>query len=185
MDILVIVGIVIGSIIVVSIGLYAFIALNLMSYTATGSETLNPVETVKGKALVVYDPGLSGAAKKAANDIAEDLESKGYEVDIAGVRSKTAANAQDYDIIIAGGPIYWGKVSNSIDKYIKTIKVPENVKIGVFGTTGSSKLHNEDIESLEKQVALSLSDSKAITKTLRSGEANKKDCLDFVSGLVQ
>jgi flavorubredoxin len=185
MDILTIIGLVIGLIIVVAIVAMAFIAFDLMSYTATGSETLNPAGNSKGNALVVYDPGLSGAGKKAAMDIAEDLKSKGYKVDLAGVRSKTAVSKLDYDIIIAGGPMYWGKVSKSIDTYLKTLKLPENVKIGVFGTTGSVEFHDEDIASLEKQVASNLSDSKAVTKTLRSGEANKKDCEDFVFTVTQ
>ena len=186
MDLLIIIGLVILLIIVASIAAFAFITLDLMSYTATGSKTLSPARSPKGNALVVYGPGLSGAAKKAANDIAEDIKSKGYKVDLAGVRSKTAANISDYNIIIAGGPMYWGKVSSSIDKYLKTLKLPEDTKIGVFGTTGSAELHKEDMASLEKQVTSNLSDNKsAVTKTLRSGEANKKDCMDFVSALVQ
>lgn len=184
MDILFIIGLIIGLIIVVSIGLYAVIALNIMSYTATGGKTLSPVGEANGKALVVYDPGLSRAAKKAANDIAEDLKSKGYEVDLAGVKSKTAASAEDYDVIIAGGPMYWGKVSSSIDTYLKTLNVSESVKIGVFGTTGSSEFHEEDMKSFEKQVTSKLN-RKAVIKTLRSGEANKKDCMDFVSAVMQ
>jgi len=178
MDLIFIIGLIIGLIIVVSIGLYAVIALNLMSYTATSSQNISPDRTTKGKARVVYDPGLSGEAKKAAKDIAEELQSKGYSVDLAGVKSKTTANTQNYDIIIAGGPMYWGKVSNSIDKYLKTLKPQNNVKLGVFGTTGSSKLHEEDMVSLEKQVASNLN-REVIIKTLRSGEASKKDIMDF------
>ena len=109
MDLLIIVGLVIVLIIVASIAAFAFITLDLMSYTATGSKTLSLARSPKGNALVVYGPGLSGAAKKAANDIAEDIKFKGYKVDLAGVRSKTAANISDYNIIIAGGPMYWEK----------------------------------------------------------------------------
>jgi menaquinone-dependent protoporphyrinogen IX oxidase len=183
MDLIIIVGLVIVLIIVVSIILLSFIVLDLISYTATGSETLSPARSSKGNAMIVYNPGLSGAAKKAANDIAEELKSKGYKVDLAGVKSKIAANTSDYNIIIAGGPMYWGKVSSSIDSYLKTLKLPKDVKIGVFGTTGSVELNNEDIASLEKQVASTLK-KEAVTKTLRSGEANKKDCEDFVSAVI-
>lgn len=183
MDILTIVGLIIGLIIIVSIGLYAVIALNIMSYMATGSKTLSPEGTAKGKALVVYDPGLSGAAKKAADDIAGDIKSKGYKVDLAGVRSKTAADTSGYDIIIAGGPMYWGKVSKSVDTYLKSLKVPGDVKIGVFGTTGSSEFHEEDINSFGNQVADL--NRKVVIKTLRSGEATKKDIMDFVSVVVK
>lgn len=164
MDLLIIVGSIIVLIIVISILSYGFIALDLMSYTATSSKTLSPSRTPKGNALVVYTPGLSGAAKKAANDIAEEIKSKDYKVDLAGVKSKTASNTADYDIIIAGGPVYWGKVSTSIDKYLKTIKPVEGAKIGVFGTTGSSELHEEDMASLERQVASNLN-KEAVVNT--------------------
>lgn len=184
MDLLIIVGLAILLIIVVSIALFAFIALDLMSYTATGSKTLSPARTTNGNALVIYDPGLSGAAKKAANDIAEDLKSKGYKVDLAGVRSKTATNTGDYDIIIAGGPMYWGKVSKSVDAYLKSLKVPEDVKIGVFGTTGSPEFHDEDIKSFKKQVTMNLNRT-AVTKTLRSGEATRTDGIDLISAVTQ
>lgn len=183
MNILIIIGLIIGLIIIIAIVAMAFIAFDLMSYAATGSETLNPAGSPKGNALIVYSPGLSGAGKEAAGDIAEDLKSKGYKVDLAGVRSKTAANTSGYDIIIAGGPMYWGKVSKSVDTYMKTLNVPENVKVGVFGTTGSTELHNEDIESLEKQVSTNIN-RKAAIKTLRSGEATKKDIMDFDSAII-
>jgi menaquinone-dependent protoporphyrinogen IX oxidase len=184
MDLIIIVGLVIVLIIVVLFAAWSLIALDIMSYTATGSETLIPAKNSKGNALVVYNPGLSGAAKKSANDIAAELKSKGYKVDLAGVKSKIAANTSDYNIIIAGGPMYWGKVSKSIDTYLKTLKLPEDVKIGVFATTGSVEFHDEDIASLEKQVASNLK-KEAVTKTLRSGEANKKDCEDFVFTVTQ
>ena len=48
-----------------------------MSYTATKTETLNPSVTPIGNALVVYDPGISGAAKDLATVIASDYKSKG------------------------------------------------------------------------------------------------------------
>ena len=184
MDLLIIIGSVILLIIVVSIAIFAFIALDLMSYTARDSKSLSPSGNTKGNALVVYSPGFSGAARKAANDIADDIKSKGYKVDLAGVRSKTAANTSNYDIIIAGGPMYWGKVSKSIDTYLKSLKAAEDVKIGVFGTTGSPEFHDEDIASLEKQVTSSIN-RKTVTKTLRSGEATKNDCMDFISAVMQ
>jgi menaquinone-dependent protoporphyrinogen IX oxidase len=186
MDLIIIVGSVIVLIIVVLIAAWGFINLDIISYTAICSKTLNPNGSLKGNARIVYNPGLSGAAMKAANDIAEDIKTKGYKVDLSGVRSKNTAKTSEYDIIIAGGPMYWGKVSNSIDKYLKNIKLPKDTELGVFATTGSTELHNDDIASLEKQVASNLSENKkAVTKTLRSGEINKKDCIDFVSAVMQ
>ncbi len=61
---LVVIGIIL--IIALAIAIPAFLYMDVMSYTATGSETLNPAGASAGRALVVYDPGVSGAAKNAA-----------------------------------------------------------------------------------------------------------------------
>src|SRR5512144_1915096 len=53
---------------------------DIMSYTDKSSQILSPAGTPVGKALVIYNPGVSGAAKNAAAEIAGDLQSKGYTV---------------------------------------------------------------------------------------------------------
>ncbi len=159
-----------------------------MSLTDTGSQVLSPAETPVGKALVVYNPGLSGAAKKAAAEIAGDLRSKGYAVTLGGIKSPAAANISGYDVVIAGGPMYWGRVSNSVDSYLKALNPQKDVAIGVFGTTGAPQFNDGDIASFGEQVATDLGgfalDKKAATKTIRSGDAANTDCSDFVSAVV-
>jgi hypothetical protein len=41
----------------------AIVFLDVVAYTATASETLTPTGTSAGRAIVIYDPGLSGTAK--------------------------------------------------------------------------------------------------------------------------
>ena len=77
-------------IMVVSFG--AIIFLDLAAYTATGSQTLTPTGTSVGKAIVIYDPGLSGTAKGVADKVASDLQAKGYDVTLAGIKSSAAAH---------------------------------------------------------------------------------------------
>ncbi len=85
------VGIVVLVVIVVlTVAVVAVFALDLSSYAATGSQTLSPVGTSVGKALVIYDPGVSGAPKQDATKIADDLQAKGYTIVLAGVRSGMA-----------------------------------------------------------------------------------------------
>ncbi len=162
---------------------------DVMSYTAPGSKTLSPAGASAGKALVVYNPGLSGAAKGAAERIASDLQSKGYTVNLAGIKSADAANISGYDVIIAGGPMYWGLVSNSVDAYLKGLKPQKDVALGVFGTTGSPEFHDSDIASFGKQVAAcpcsDMLNKTAVTKTIRSGDAANTDCADFISAVLQ
>jgi flavodoxin len=124
-----------------------------MSYTATGSETLEPEGTPVGKALVVYSPGLSGQAEAAAREIAEALRSEGYLVELAGVRSGEASNLTGYDVLIAGGPMYGGKVSSSIAEYLDDAEWQEGLRLGVFSTTGGSQHDEKAYDSLSDQVA--------------------------------
>ena len=189
MNRIMIVGLIIVLIVVVIIAGMGFIILDVMSYTATGSETLSPTGTSAGHALVVYNPGVSGEAKNAAVKIASDLRTKGYEVKLAGVRSATAANTSGYDIIIAGGPDYFSKVSSSVEAYLKAITLQKDEKLGVFATTGSSQFHNEDIASLGKQVTSLLGNSpqnkNVVIKEIRAGDASNTDCADLVSAILQ
>jgi flavorubredoxin len=168
-------------IIVLFVSAFAAIGLDLSSLGATGSETLNPTGTPTGRALVVYSPGFSGAAKQDATKIADDLQTKGYTVILAGVRSETAGNNSDYNIVVAGGPMYWGQVSSSIDGYLKTL--PNNAKLGVFGSTGSSTLAESDYTSLKQQVASDTHNENAAVKLIRDGNETN-DCADLVSILV-
>lgn len=161
---------------------------DVMSYTDTGSKVLSPAGTPVGKALVVYNPGLSGAAKTAAAGVTDDLQSKGYAVTLGGIKSAAAANISGYDVVIAGGPMYWSGVSNSVDAYLKTLKPQKDAAVGVFGTTGSPQFHDGDIAMFGEQVTTDLGsvtlDKKAATKTIHSGDAGNTDCLDFVSAVL-
>ncbi len=188
MNLIVIAGIIIGIIVLALIAAGVLFCGDIMSYTAPGSKTLSSNGTSVGKALVAYNPGLSGEAKKAAELIAEDLQSKGYTVTLAGVKSSEAANISGYDVIIAGGPMYFGRVSNSVDGYLNGLKPEKDVEIGVFGTTGSDQFHDEDIASLGKQVTavagISSLNKTAVAKTLRSGDSFNADCSGFVSAVL-
>jgi flavodoxin len=182
METLRIIGIIILIVVVLVVLMFAVINFDLMSYTATGSETLNPAGTSIGSALVVYSPGLSGAAKQAATIIAHDLQAKNYTVVLAGVRSGIVSDTSGYDLIVAGGPVYWAKVSSSIDGYLRTL--PNNIRLGVFGTTGSSSYVESDLTSLREQVASDTHNEKAIIKLVLAGNETN-DCADLVSTLMQ
>ena len=156
---------------------------DIASYTATGSETLSPTGASIGNAMVVYNPGLSGAAKDAAKQIAGDLQVKGYTVTLAGIKSSAAANTSGYDVIVAGGPMYFGRVSNSVDAYLNGLKALGSVKIGAFATTGSAQFNDGDIASFGKQVAADLNRT-AVAQTIRNGNATGGDCLAFVAAVA-
>jgi len=163
-------------------GTFAAISGDWSNLGATGSETLTPSGASVGEALVVYSPGFSGAAKDAAAIIANDLQERGYTVDLAGVRSEKAADKSGYNIIVAGGAMYWGQVSSSIDGYLKTL--PSGVKIGAFGTTGSSEYQESDFDSFKQQVVSNTNNENAVVKLILAG-TETADCADLVSKLTQ
>ena len=141
------------------------------------------MEHLVGRALVVYNPGLSGSAKQAATIIAGDLQTKGYTVDLAGVRSKTATNTSSYDIIVVGGPMYFGKATSSIEGYLKTLTLQQPVKLGVFVTTGSSQYQESDFLSLQQQVASATTHQATIRMILNGNET--QNCADLTTALLQ
>lgn len=179
------IGLIIGLLIVIFIISAVFIFLDLMSYTASSFKSLSPTGNVTGRALVVYTPGISGIARKAADEIASKLSSNGYDVDLAGVR-KAPASTSGYDLVIAGGPMYFGKLTRSMEAYLKKLKLHQEVKLGVFTTTGSGQFHEQDFQFLTKQVETLVDTSKKPTiKLIRSQDKTQEDLTALVSETIQ
>jgi flavodoxin len=179
-----------GSVIILAIiALFAtmsFVIFDIMGNTATSSEILKPAGLATGKALVVYNPGITGNSKDVASKIASALQSKGYEVMLSGVKSQAAADPSGYDVIIVGGPIYAGNASSTIKSYLESLSLSDNTKIAVFAT-GSAKVNMNDPKALMKEVTSLPDDSilkiKAIMKVLPEDDADKK-CADFVTAIL-
>ena len=165
----------------------AIVFLDVAAYTATGSETLSPAGTSVGKALVVYDPGLSGAAKDAASKIANGLQSKGYTVDFAGIKSGAAANISGYNVIVVGGPIYAGSPTSSVKAFLNSLNPAQGVKVGVFGS-GQGPQDTNDTALVAKEVAALPNDSSltlsAVAKIGSSEDLNMRSA-DFVNQLLK
>jgi len=179
---------VVVTLLAISIAVVAFAALDLITYTATQSETLEPLNAPIGKALVVYNPGLSGQAKQAARIIAEELRSEGYIVTLAGVRSSAADNISDFSVIIVGGPLYGGTVSSSIADYLRGLEPIQGSRLGVFATTGSSSYENSSYVAFKENVGSLLNSSsleKGIGVKLILTVDVQKDCADFVSEVLE
>jgi flavodoxin len=137
----------------VTVAVLAVAMLDLVSYTATGSQTFDPDGTPVGKALVVYDPGLSGQARQAALEMGQSLRAGGYAVTVAGVRSEAADNTSGYGIIIVGGPMYGGKTSSSIADYLEALQPQGQQRLGVYTTTGGTTYDEHALGILKDQVS--------------------------------
>ena len=109
---------------------------DLMSYTATGHETLTPDNNVKGKTLIVYDPGIMGMGQHSAHWMGEDLRTRGYSVNISGIRSPGIENATENDMVIVIGPTYFGGPTGPITSYLNKVQIKSDAKVGVYSISG-------------------------------------------------
>jgi len=165
----------------------AVIFLDVAAFTATGSETLQPDGTPLAKALVVYDPGLSGSAKTVAYKVALDLQAQGCTVNFAGIKSGTAANTTGYNIVVAGGPIYAGAPTGSVKDFLTNLNPAGTSKVGVFGS-GQGATSPEDVAAIRNAVP-ALQDGGALANAVvvKIGQSEDLDAraADFVSQLLQ
>jgi len=138
-------------IIVVAFG--AIILLDVAAYTATGLQTLTPTGISIGKAIVIYDPGLSGTAKGVADKVAVDLQTKSYTVTLAGIKSSAAGTMTGYNIIVIGGPVYAGGLASSAKGAVESLVLNngQGAKIDVFGS-GSGATSPEDIAQIRQSI---------------------------------
>ena len=184
MKTLMIIGIGIILVVVIALGAIAYISYD-MGNRATVSETLNPNGAIVGNALVVYDPSITGNTKNAASLIASDLQSRGYKIDLVGMKNEKAGNISAYDVIVVGGPIYGGNTGDAVKKYLETLKPAKNIKIGVFATGDT---HTTDEAMIKRQVA-SIPENNtlqinAVTAISMNDDKTKK-CVVFVDNLLK
>lgn len=137
------------TIIVVAFGAVFF--LDLSAYMAGGTKTLMPSGASTGNALVVYDPGLSGAATKVAEKVAVQLQEKGYTVTLAGIKSAEAADTVSYSVIVAGGPIYAGGPTSSVKDFLGSLNPNQGAAVGVFGS-GQGATTPDDVAAIKSAV---------------------------------
>jgi flavodoxin len=129
----------------------AVFLLDIAAYTATSSQTLTPEGTSVGTALVLYDPGLSGATTRVAEKIAANLQAKGYTVTLAGIKSSAATNTESYSVIVAGSPIYAGGPTSSVKDFLGTLNPSSETSIGVFGS-GQGSTTPDDVEMIQNAI---------------------------------
>jgi len=174
-------------IIIAVVAFGAIVFLDVAGYMATGSQTLTPTGTSFGKAIVIYDPGLSGTAKGVADKVAIDLQAKGYTVTLAGVKSSVATNTKGYDIIVIGGPVYAGGLASSAKAAVESLVLnhEQGAKIGVFGS-GSGATSPEDIAQIRQSIPERSDETlqNIITVKIGSGEDLNARAQDFVNQLV-
>ncbi|MGD6852222.1 MAG: hypothetical protein ACQCN6_09215 [Candidatus Bathyarchaeia archaeon] len=130
---------------------FSLVIFDVPGSLATGTHPL-PNGAATGKAIVVYDPGLTGGAKDIATKIGYNLQDAGYDVLLAGVKSSSAADLSGYDVVVVGGPIYAGKPASTIQAYLDSFTPQADAKIGAFDY-GSAKIDNANQIAVQQDVA--------------------------------
>jgi flavodoxin len=160
-------------IVVVAFG--AFFFLDLVAFTATGSKTLTPQGSSVGDALVVYDPGLSGATTRVAEKVAAYLQTQGYTVTLAGIKSSAAANTAGYKVIVTGSPIYAGAPTSSVKEFLNGLNPVSGTMVGVFGS-GQGSTSADDIAQIRNAVpALQFDGALSGTVVVKIGQNEDLD----------
>jgi flavorubredoxin len=175
-----IIGIILGVIILI------FVVVWIIGHSGSSdSEILKPDGAITGKALVVYDPGLSGGTKTAATYMAEDLTTKGYEVKLASVKSGNLSDLSGYNFLIVGSPTYGAKPTEPITSYLNSLENQNNITAGVFALSAGDK---QDAEIVMKGIL----ENKSITVkvAVKYGNsafglsADRSKCSNFVSQVL-
>jgi flavodoxin len=181
------IGLVIVIILVIIFAIFAALfVLDIVAYTATGSQILTPDGTAVGKALVLYDPGLSGTASKVATKVAEDLQAQNYTVHLLGIKNADASYTTGFDIVVVGGPIYAGSPTASVKDAVNNLHPDVGSVVGVFGS-GQGATSAEDIAQIKAAIpALGSSGSLSSAVVVKIGESEDLDARaqDFVNQLV-
>jgi len=176
-----IVIIVFAVLVVSSIVGFGLVVLDVSGAFATGTHTL-PNGAAVDTAIVVYDPGLSGGAKDAATKIGYNLQTAGYTVVLAGVKSSTAANVSSYGVVVVGGPIYAGSASSSVKEYLMGLSVVSGTKVGVFGYGSVSVDDSGVLDEVAPLPSTSSLTFDAAAKIV-SGSMDE-ECSEFVAELL-
>lgn len=169
--------------VIVGVSSFSLVVLDVSGNLAADTHPLPNGDAV-GKALVVYNPGLSGGAKDMATKIGYGLQESGFDVVLAGVKSSTAANVSGYDIVVVGGPIYAGKPASTVQAYLNNLTPSADAIVGVFGY---GDIEVDDSDAVIDDVAALSSDSTvvltAVTKITSNSDVDAK-CQEFVTSLI-
>lgn len=131
-----------------SIILIVFLALNIWTNTILNKNHNSQeiiIGTGKKQALLIYQPSNGDTTKNIGQEIAEKLAQDGYTVTINMPSEKTNYNINNYDLLVFGSPVYFGKFSTPLKNFMTNEKI-ENKNTIIFITGKFTKEHKEELE---------------------------------------
>ena len=155
-------GIVIGVlflIIVIFVAVMAFIVSSNNRDKGEYTRVLAGPDSYAPKALVVYQPTISGTGKTIADQLAAGLSAAGYEVTITYPTSKLSADIGAYSILTFGSSVYIGQPSSVLTKYMDRIADYSGKKVALYSIGSADNTPELDV------LAACVKGNDEITKT--------------------
>lgn len=155
-------GIVIGVLfllIVIFAAVMAFIVSSNNRDKGEYSKVLAVPDSSAPKALVVYQPTISGTGKTIAEQLAAGLNAAGYEVTITYPAAKMSADISAYSIVTFGSSVYVGQPSSVLTKYMDRIADYSGKKVALYSIGSADNTPELDV------LAACIKGNGEITKT--------------------
>lgn len=111
---------VVGVIVVIAVGSLAWLQWRLNHDTATPLTVANR-NGAAGRALIVFQPGLTSFQQKVTAAFADGLVQAGWQVATTTASSQAPAAVADYDLIVLGSPVYAGAPGKPLVRYIERV----------------------------------------------------------------
>lgn len=144
------IGIGIGSIILVFILLVVSVTGYNNAYKGSETKVVKSKSAEIGKALLVYQPSKSGASTTIAEQISEGLSESGYEVTITYPGKHMDFDGNKYDIVGFGTPVFFGKPSSILANALHEMQALENKTVFIYSVGGTPE--KPELEELKKQI---------------------------------
>lgn len=87
---------------------------------ASAVTTLNPAGQ-RGRALLVYHPGLSGFPKQVTGSFADGLARAGWRVDVTTASRQAPADVSAYALVVLGTPVYLESAAAPLSAYVARV----------------------------------------------------------------
>jgi len=141
-------GIVVGVLfllIVIFVAVMAIIVSSNNREKGAYSKVLAGPDASAPKALVVYQPTISGTGKTIAEQLAAGLQAAGYEVTIAYPTAKLSADISAYSVVIFGSSVYAGQPSSALSKYMNRIADYSGKKVAIYSIGSADNTPELDV----------------------------------------
>ena len=107
-------------VVVIGAAAVAWLASRLEQDTVTPLTVAN-AGGVTGKALIVYQPGLSRFPDDVVAAFREGLIQSGWEVATTTASAEAPATVSGYDLVVLGSPVYAGAPGNALTRYVRRV----------------------------------------------------------------